>query len=215
MQRQSSSLFLRLRPPQSSASVLCFFFPSFPRLRVSSCSRFSAVRVLIYSWSSMCRTAAPQLHQILEASPRNLRWLPLLSACESFDPEFSRSRSVSRGRRFKMQITRAHTQRNERLICRRRHDRWQEAAQLDETDAELCCWFTVLPLISFSTNLSPPHPISRHYIPLFIHLISFPPFSFNVLSVQYSVCATKIAVEVRCCVFHMAPIHLPWRKTVL
>lgn len=76
-------------------------------------------------------------------------------------------------------------------------------------------FISCFPLISFSTNLSPPHPISRHYIPLFIHLISFPPFSFNVLSVQYSVCATKIAVKVRCCDFHMTPIHLPWRKTVL
>lgn len=140
MQRQSSSPFLRLPPlPQSSASVLCFFFPSFPCLTVSSCSRFSAVCVLIYSWSSMCRTAAPQLHQILEASPRkNLCWLPLFSPCESFDLEFSRSRSVTQGRRFKMQITRSHTRRDERLVCERRHDRWQEA------DAELCC-FAVLP----------------------------------------------------------------------
>lgn len=144
MQRQSSSPFLRLRPLQSSASVLCFFFLSFPRLTVSSCSRFAALCVLIYSWSSMCRTAAPQLHQILEASPRNLRWLPLFSACESFDPEFSRSRSVTRGRRFKMQITCAHTQRNERLICQRRHDRWQAAAQVDEADVELC-FFAVPP----------------------------------------------------------------------
>lgn len=62
-----------------------------PLLQLSSCSRFSMVCVLIYSWSSMCRTAAPQLNQILglafnlpgfchHCSP-HVRALILRSAC--------------------------------------------------------------------------------------------------------------------------------------
>lgn len=62
-------------PPNDLGASPRFLLLPFPFLAASSCSRVSVVCVLIYSWSSMCRAAVPQLHQILGLAPKPQDWM--------------------------------------------------------------------------------------------------------------------------------------------